>query len=399
LAHVTEILPAYDTPTFIDTQPRLDVAVQAIGRSPVVGFDTEFVGESTYQPQLCLIQIATADQIFVIDPLAKVNLQDFWQALTEPDREVVALAARQELLFCLRFAGRVPGTVFDPQLAAGLVGFSYPLSHTNHVSKALAVRIDGGESYTDWRKRPLTGRQLGYAADDVRYLLRLRSDLLGRAEEMGRTEWVRSECEKLAHKIEESESEDRWWRVSGASGVDRRGLAVLREVWKWRDDTARAADAPPRRILGDDLMMAVVKRKPKSAPDLFALRGFDRPNLRRGGDEIVDAVKRGLDVPEKDLPELMRCDDPPQVQILGSLASILANSLAGEHQVDIALLSTVADLQEVVRWRLGLIDEAPPQLLEGWRGEILGQRLLELLDGKRVVRVADLNSAKPLRIE
>src|SRR6185436_16610570 len=114
------------------------------------------------------------------------------------------------------------------------------------------------------------------------------------------------------------------------------------------------ADAPPRRVLGDDLMMAVVKRKPKSVPDLFALRGFDRPNLRKGGQEIVDAVKRGLDVPEGDLPELMRRDDPPQVQILGSLASILANSLAGEHQVDIALLATVADLQEVVRWRIGL---------------------------------------------
>ncbi|MGE0686388.1 MAG: ribonuclease D [Dehalococcoidia bacterium] len=395
---MTQISPTYET-VFIDTQPRLDVAVQAISRSPIVGFDTEFVGESTYQPQLCLIQIATADQIFVIDPLSRVNLHDFWQALTDPSREVVALAARQELLFCLRFAGRLPGTVFDPQLAAGLVGFSYPLSHTNLVQRALNTRVEGGESYTDWRKRPLTGKQLGYAADDVRYLLRLRQMLLDRAAEMGRVEWLRSECEKSAQRVAESESEDRWWRVSGASGVDRRGLAVLREVWKWRDDTARESDVPPRRVLGDDLLMAVVKRKPKSVPDLFALRGFDRPNLRKGGDEIVEAVKRGLNVPEADLPELMRRDDPAQVQILGSLASILANSLASEHQVDIALLATVADLQEVVRWRLGLTDEAPPQLLEGWRGEILGQPLIELLDGKRVVRVADLHSPKPLVIE
>jgi ribonuclease D len=395
---VTQTSPAYET-VYVDTQPRLDLAVQAIARAPIVGFDTEFVGESTYQPQLCLVQVATEDRIFVIDPLAKVNLQDFWQALTDPEREVIALAARQELLFCLRFAGRIPGTVFDPQLAAGLVGFSYPLSHTNLVSRALGVRVDGGESYTDWRKRPLTGKQLGYAADDVRYLLRLRADLLERAETMGRGGWLRSENERQSQRIQDSDSEDRWWRVSGASGVDRRGLAVLREVWKWRDDTARAADAPPRRILGDDLMMAVVKRKPKSVPDLFALRGFDRPNPRKGVQEIVDAVKRGLDVPDSELPELVRRDDPPQVQVLGSLAAILANSLASEHQVDIALLATVADLQEVVRWRLGLVDEAPPQLLEGWRGEILGKPLLELLDGKRVVRVVDLDSPKPLRIE
>jgi ribonuclease D len=396
---VTQTSPSYETSTFIDTQPRLDVAVEAIRRSPIVGFDTEFVGESTYQPQLCLIQIATADEIFVIDPLSRIDLDGFWEALTAPDREVIALAARQELLFCLRFGKRLPGTVFDPQLAAGLVGYSYPLSHTNLVQRALNTRIDGGESYTDWRKRPLSSKQLGYAADDVRYLIRLRQTLLDRAEEMGRTEWLRSECAKLAQRVAESDAEDRWWRVSGASGVDRRGLAVLREVWHWRDDSAREADLPPRRVLGDDLLMAVVKRKPRSVPDLFALRGFDRPNLRKGGTEIVQAVKRGLDLPEKDLPELMRRDDPPQVQLLGSLAAILANSLAGEHQVDIALLATVADLQEVVRWRLGLIDEAPAQLLEGWRGQILGQPLLQLLDGKRVVRVADIHSAKPLVIE
>lgn len=384
---------------YVDSPQRLVTAVEAINSAPIVGFDTEFVGESTYQPVLCLIQVSTADQIFVIDPLAKLDLTDFWQALTAPDREVVALAARQELLFCLRYAGRLPGTVFDPQLAAGLVGYSYPLSHTNLVQRVLDIRIDGGESFTDWRNRPLSPRQLGYAADDVRFLLAIRASLLAKAEDMGRTEWLRGECERLAQRVKESDSEDRWWRVSGASGLDRRGLAVLRELWQWRDKSARGADQPPRRILGDDLLMAVVKRKPRTVPDLFALRGFDRPNLRKSGTELVAAVTRGLAVPEKDLPELMRRDDPPQVQVLGALSSILANSLATEHQVDIALLATSADLQDFVRWRLGLTTEAPAQLVEGWRGEILGQPMIELLEGKRVVRVADLNSPRPLRIE
>ena len=395
---MTQTAPAYEA-TFVDTPQRLLDAVSAITEAPIVGFDTEFVGESTYQPQLCLIQIATGERIFVIDPLARLDLGGFWQALTEPGREVIALAARQELLFCLRYAGRLPDVVFDPQLAAGLVGYSYPLSHTNLVQRILSARVEGGESYTDWRKRPLSGKQLGYAADDVRYLLAMRASLLARAEEMGRVSWLRSECDKLAQRVAESDSEDRWWRISGASGMDRRGLAVLREVWRWRDETARAADAPPRRILGDDLLVAVVKRKPRSVQDLFALRGFERPNLRKGGPEIVAAVARGLAVAEDDLPELMRRDDPPQVQILSSLTSILTNSLAAEHQVDVALLATTAELQEFVRWRLGLVDQPPAQLMEGWRGEILGQPLTELMDGKRIIRVADLNSPKPLRIE
>ena len=384
---------------FVDNPQRLATAIEAIEAAPIVGFDTEFVGESTYQPQLCLIQVSTAEQVFVIDPLSRINLHDFWVALTNPDREVVALAARQELLFCLRYAGRLPGSVFDPQLAAGLVGYSYPLSHTNLVQRVLEIRVDGGESFTDWRKRPLTPKQLGYAADDVRYLLAVRQSLLARAEAMGRTQWLRGECDSLAQRVKESDSEDRWWRVSGASGLDRRGLSVLRELWLWRDQSARALDLPPRRVLGDDLLMAVVKRKPSSEQDLFALRGFERPNLRKAGPDLIEAVIKGLAVPEKDLPELMRRDDPPQVQVLAQLASILANSLATEHQVDMALLATSADLQEFVRWRLGLTTEAPSQLVESWRGEILGQPMIELLEGKRVIRVADPNSPRPLRIE
>ena len=132
--------------TYVDRSPALAEVVKAIRAEPVIGFDTEFVGESTYEPQLCLIQVAAGERIFVIDPLAGLGLGEFWQALTEPDREVIALAARQELLFCLRYAGRPPHRLFDPQIAAGLVGYGYPLSHTNMLQRVLDVRVRGGES-------------------------------------------------------------------------------------------------------------------------------------------------------------------------------------------------------------------------------------------------------------
>lgn len=393
-------IPATGFPTtFVDTPQLLTSAVATLRDAPIIGFDTEFVGEATYEPVLCLLQVATAEAIFIIDPLTRLDLSEFWETLTAPGKELVALAARQELLFCLRYAGRLPGRLFDPQLAAGLVGYSYPLSHTNLVQRALGVRVNGGESFTDWRKRPLSARQLDYAADDVRYLLALREALLTRADELNRLDWVRNECEQLGRRVSESEAEDRWWRVSGAGSMDRRSLAVLREVWRWRDETARARDLPPRRVLGDDLLLAVVKRRPRTTHDLFALRGFERPNLRKSGAAIVAAVERGLTVPESELPELMRRDDPPQVQVLGSLAHILSSNLAAEHQVDPALLATTADIQEFIRWRLGLTERPPRQLSEGWRSTILGGPLTELLDGKRIIRVADANSPRPLRIE
>ena len=165
----------------VDSAEGAATALAAIRDSAIVGIDTEFVGESSYEPELCLLQVATSDAIWLVDPLAGIDLSEIWQALTDPDREIVAFAARQDLLFGLRFAGRLPGRLFDSQIAAGLLGFGYPLSHTNLVQKVINVRVQGGEAYSDWRKRPLSKRQSEYAADDVRQLLTIRRALIEQA--------------------------------------------------------------------------------------------------------------------------------------------------------------------------------------------------------------------------
>ncbi len=383
----------------VDSAEGAATALAAIRDSAIVGIDTEFVGESSYEPELCLLQVATSDAIWLVDPLAGIDLSEIWQALTDPDREIVAFAARQELLFGLRFAGRLPGRLFDPQIAAGLLGFGYPLSHTNLVQKVINVRVQGGEAYSDWRKRPLSKRQSEYAADDVRQLLTIRRALIEQAKGLGRLDWLSSESQAFADRVKEAESEERWWRTSGGSGLNRRALARLRELWRWRDDTARAANRPPKRVLGDDLLVAIAKRGPRDLEGLLALRGLDRPQLRKVGGEILTASLAGDEVPEDELPQLRRRDDPAQVAILGQLAAILVNSLAVENEVDAALLATTADLQEFIRGQLGLSDGKASPLLEGWRGEVFGLALVELLQGKRFIRVGDMNSASPLRIE
>ncbi len=383
----------------VDSAEGAATALAAIRDSAIVGIDTEFVGESSYEPELCLLQVATSDAIWLVDPLAGIDLSEIWQALTDPDREIVAFAARQELLFGLRFAGRLPGRLFDPQIAAGLLGFGYPLSHTNLVQKVINVRVQGGEAYSDWRKRPLSKRQSEYAADDVRQLLTIRRALIEQATGLGRLDWLSSESQAFADRVKEAESEERWWRTSGGSGLNRRALARLRELWRWRDDTARAANRPPKRVLGDDLLVAIAKRGPRDLEGLLALRGLDRPQLRKVGGEILTASLAGNEVPEDELPQLRRRDDPAQVAILGQLAAILVNSLAVENEVDAALLATTADLQEFIRGQLGLSDGKASPLLEGWRGEVFGLALVELLQGKRFIRVGDMNSASPLRIE
>ena len=388
------------SPQYVHTPAALKPLLTAVENCDRVGLDTEFVSEGTYEPILCLVQIATAEGIWIVDPLAVSDLRPLWLLLTEPDRLVIALAAREEIRFCIRGADRPPPRVFDPQVAAGLVGYGYPLSHTNLVRKVLGVRVAGGESFTDWRRRPLTDKQVEYAADDVRHLLALEQHLMADADQRGRREWVELECAKLLDRVTNGAQEERWMRVSGSGNLQRRELAVLRELWRWRDQEARRTNQPSRRVLRDEMLIEIAKRRPASVNDLFELRGLERGSVRSAGPAIVGAVERALALPPSEYPESLRRDDPPQVAVLGQLLSVAANSLAEEHEVDPALLATSSDLQDLVRWKLGLLPQDPePPVLQGWRGEILGHSLLELLEGKRTLRVGDLGRRYPLVFE
>lgn len=390
-------MPSRDA-QYVHTPAELQALLPYLERAERVAFDTEFVSEGAYEPILCLIQIGTAEGLWIVDPIALADLRPLWELITAPERRMVALAAREEIRFCLRYAGRPPQNLLDPQIAAGLLGYGYPLSHTNLVRKALGVNVAGGEAFTDWRKRPLTDRQLEYAADDVRYLLELEDVLLKDADRRGRRAWLQGESERLIERVRTAESEERW-RVSGSAGLNRRDLAVLRELWRWRDSLARRANAPARRILRDDLLIEVARRKPPTPADLMQLRGLEKNFVRESGPRIVEAVQTALKLPEADLPKSSRRDDPPQVGVLTQFLSLAANGLAAEHEVEPALLATTSDLQDLVRWKLGRGNGDEPPLLQGWRGEILGQPLIEILEGRRLVRVCSLKSPNPLVFE
>ena len=180
------------------------------------GFDTEFVGEDTYRPRLCLVQVATAERLILIDPFTVGPLDEFWKLILDPANQVIAHAAREEIRLCQLWTGRRPGQVFDLQIAAGLVGFSYPLGHGNLVYQALGTMLSKSETLTEWRDRPLTDRQIRYAFDDVRHLLELESAISQRLVSLGRTEWVREEFERAAViATEEEPSLERWRKLRG----------------------------------------------------------------------------------------------------------------------------------------------------------------------------------------
>jgi ribonuclease D len=286
--------------------------------------------------------------------------------------------------------------VLDLQVAAGLLGYGYPLSHTNLCLRILNARVNGGESFSDWRKRPLRPVQLEYAADDVRYLLPMREKLLARAQKLDRTDWVRGECDHLVKAVMR---EDERWKISGSTRLSRRQLAVLREVWRWRDRQACALNVPAARVLGDSMLIEVARRAPATVEDLFSIRGLDSRLLRKAEQEVVNAVAIARFIPEAELPSNERRDDPPQVSVLTKLLSVAVSNLAAETDVDTALLATTSDLQEIVRWFLDKENTPTPDVLEGWRGQIMQETLIGFLEGRRVVRVGNVRRPNPLVFE
>jgi len=381
---------------YIDTAQKFDALLKKLSSHTAIGLDTEFISEGRYEPELCLVQLATPEEIFIVDPVALPELRPMWELLAAPGREVVTVAARQEIKFCAKGAGTAPACVLDLQIAAGLLGYGYPLSHTNLCLRILNARVNGGESFTDWRKRPLRAVQLEYAADDVRHLLAMRSKLLARAEKLGRTEWVRGECERMVASV--SQEEERW-RVSGSARLNRRQLAVLREVWRWRDRQARAANAPASRILGDNMLVEIARRMPATVEDLFSIRGLDNRLLRRAEQEVVNSIAQAKALADSELPSNERHEDPPQVAVLTKLLTVVVSNLAAESDVDVALLATTGDLQEIVRWFLDREGTPMPKALEGWRGGLLEEALTGFLSGRKLIRVGNIRRPNPLVFE
>lgn len=361
------------------------------------GFDTEFIGEDSYHPHLCLIQVATAERLYLIDPLGLDNLDAFWELMADPDRVTVVHAGREEIRMCQLHLGKPPGNVFDIQVAAGLVGAGYPAGHATLVQHFLKVRLSKGETLTDWSRRPLTRQQIRYAYDDVRFLLPLYERLRAKLEQLGRLEWA---GEELAHLCRRSLADDAerqpWRKLRGLGSLDRRRLAVVREVFAWRDERAAKINRPARIVLRDDLVVEIARRMPETEHDIAVMRGVGKNDPAA----LLAAVERGKALPAAQLPEVVdrECDPPQVAQVSAVLGAVLA-SFCHHQRLTPALVATTSDIKGLVRARMaGPELPADSALVRGWRAHHVLPVLLDVLDGRRAVRVGGLDSATPLEL-
>ncbi len=364
-------------------------------------FDTEFVSEDTFDPVLCLIQVATDTRLAVVDPLRVGDLAPFWAAVVDPSIEVVMHAAGEDLRICRIATGTVPRRVFDVQIAAGLVGFGYPLSLGNLAHQALKVTLLGGETRTDWRRRPLSDAQLRYALEDVRHLLELADRLGADLARLGRADWAEDELSTFLRAIEHRADEDRWRRLSGLHLLSRRGLEVARRLSEWRLDDARRGNRPMRSVLRDDLLVAIARRQPATRRDLEALRDFNRPHLLSKANEILGVLAEAQAVPADDLPEPAgRHDDGPGLAMVVSLLNATLSQACAQARVAVGLAGGSNDLKDLVRWYVeGRSPDRTPGLLKGWRAEVCGRTLLDVLSGRRALRIVDPEAEVPVALD
>lgn len=385
--------------TLVTTPDQLEACCTHLAACPRLGLDTEFVGETSYHPELCLVQVATESALYLIDPYAFDALDGFWKFVASPTHQVIVHAGREEVRLCHVAFGQVPARLFDLQIAAGLAGFAYPLGHGALVQQVLGKKLSKGETLTEWRRRPLTESQIHYAYDDVRYLLGCQEKLEQRLRSRGRLDWAEEEFQRLTEvatpETPTTESMgEKWRKVRGASSLDRRRLAVLRELYVWREQTAHKLDRPARVVVRDDLLVEIARRQARDPRDLKVIRGLAHKHL----DEIFAAIERGRALPLDACPvPFEREQDPPQFQLAASLLQAALFDFATKQHLAPNLVASNQDLKNLVRaFAAGDAMQAGSLLTRGWRSEFVLPHLLAILKGERGLRIADLRAEAPL---
>jgi ribonuclease D len=369
---------------YVDSPQLLLELADLLRGADVLAIDTEFMRERTYYARLCLIQVATDDVTAIVDPLAVSDLEPLFAVFRDPGVAKVFHAGSQDLEILYRLMGSVPAPVFDTQTAATLLGMPSQVGYQQLVHSLVGVTLDKGHTYTDWAARPLSAEQIDYALDDVRYLPSAYRTMRERLEAEGRMAWLEQDFARMADAATyDVIPEEQFRRVKRASALDRRSLAVLRELAAWREREAQRRDLPKRWVVSDEALLEIARRAPADSSALQGVRGLNEQVARRNADDILKAISRGQAVPEDELPRIAKRKRlEGDVSDVADLLSALLRLRAREHGVAPTLIATRDELE---RFAAGEREENP--LGSGWRYTLVGAELAELTDGAASLRV------------
>ncbi len=371
---------------YIANQESLEAFVDRARSSSVLAIDTEFLREKTYYARLCLLQLATDDEVVVVDPFAVESLAVIEPLLT--DESIVKLfhAGDQDLEILYHEVGVLPHPVFDTQIAAALLGQSQQVGYGALVHAECGVSLKKIDSFTDWSRRPLSDSQLEYAADDVVYLPRLYRMMTKELTEKGRLTWLDHDFEELVDPARyEQDPRERYRRLKRGNHLTLQQLSAAREVAAWRETEAQRRNIPRKWVLTDEQIVEACKREARTIDELFMVRGMREKLSTRDARKVVSLLKSGLDLPEDAWPEPDRPSrNEPNVDAQIDLMNALVRLRSKENGIAMQTLASHAELSQVARGHHEGVD-----VLKGWRRALIGEELLELLAGKLSLRLVN----------
>lgn len=373
---------------YITSSDQLKDFCASLQSSDVLAVDTEFVRERTYFHRIGLIQVAGKvagkDACAAIDPVLLKDLTPLLELLKDPNKIKVFHAARQDLEILVRLCGQVIPPVFDTQVAAALVGWGSQISFAKLIQKALGKRIHKSETYTDWCRRPLSQNQIDYAIDDVRYLMPAYERLLDRLKQLKRNDWVAGEVRIWEDPATFAlpDPQKRFLKIKSLRSLKPRNLAVLRELAGWRESVAVSRDCLAKSIVRDETLLEIARKMPHEIKELSALRGFHHKEVGKSGAAIIQAVAKGNEVAEEDLPSLPESDGYSTVRGIEELLSAFVQIRSEELKIEPSVLADRKRIHSFASSFEQKLDMSENFLLQGWRRECIGEPMLSLLMGE-----------------
>jgi len=371
----------------IETTAELAAACKELAKSDFITIDTEFLRETTFWPELCLIQMASPTTEVIVDPLAKgIDLTPFFELMANTAVLKVFHAARQDIEIIFNRGGLIPHPIFDTQVAAMVCGFGDSVSYDQLVSRTKGIQIDKSSRFTDWSRRPLSEKQLDYALADVTHLRDVYLYLKDELAREGRSSWLSEEMDILeARETYDLHPDDAWQRLKMRLRKPQE-LAILKYVAAWREREARARNVPRSRVLKDDAIYEIAQQQPKDTEALGRLRtipkGWERSS---SGAAVLEAVNEALALPKADMPHVPRHTQAPEGAAAAvELLKVLLKLISEKHGVAPKVIANSEDLDKIAAEG----EKAEVAALHGWRRELFGEPALQLINGEIALRFA-----------
>ena len=351
---------------------------------PYVTIDTEFHREKTYYSQLCLVQIAHPgngpDSAVLVDALSPdLDLAPLYELFRNKDVVKVFHAARQDLEIFYIEGGVIPEPFFDTQVAAMVCGFGDQVGYETLVRKIAKASLDKSSRFTDWSRRPLTEKQGAYALADVTHLRGIYEHLDAKLRETGRREWVEEELSVLTSPATYVIDPDEAWRRVKTRNTSGKFLAVVKELARYREESARSRNVPRNRILKDDAILELASTRPGSLGDLSKSRLLLRDARKSPmADDLLAAIARARALPSDQHPKIVHAAPKRQGnEGLIELLRVLLKAKAEQAGVAQKLIASSADLETIAA-----DSNAPHPSLTGWRSIVFGQDARRLCAGE-----------------